>query len=110
MGDRVAVIVGTGCFVLLLAVGQMIIAPAARAAVPAFANEQHLGSYYGMYASIGGILVLPASTALGAIVDAVPDTATGRATPWLATAAVLVVGACLVLRVMAQRTVDPRRN
>jgi MFS family permease len=110
VGGRVAVIAGTACFVLLLAIGQMIIAPAARAAVPAFANEQHLGSYYGMYASIGGILVLPASTALGAIIDAVPDTATGRATPWLATASVLAVGACLVLRVMGRRAVGPRRN
>ena len=99
VGGRPAVLAGTAAFVLFLAVGQMIIGPAARAAIPTFANERHLGSYYGMYASIGGIMVLPASAGLGAIVDAVPDTAAGRSAPWLATAAVLVLAAGLVVRV-----------
>lgn len=96
-GGRPAVIAGTAAFVVFLALGQMIIGPAARAAIPTFANERHLGSYYGMYASIGGIMVLPASAGLGAIVDAVPDTAEGRAAPWIATAAVLALSACVVL-------------
>jgi MFS family permease len=109
-GGRPAVIAGTAAFVLLLAFGQMIIGPAARAAIPTFANERHLGSYYGMYASIGGIMVLPASAGLGAIVDAVPDTAVGRATPWLVTGAVLVLAAGLVLRVTGPRTVSPQRR
>jgi MFS family permease len=103
VGGRLAVIAGTAAFVLLLALGQMIIGPAARAAIPTFANERHLGSYYGMYASIGGILVLPASAGLGAIVDAVPDTAAGRAAPWLATAAVLFLAAGLVTRAAGGR-------
>ncbi|KQY09204.1 hypothetical protein ASD37_01675 [Mycobacterium sp. Root135] len=105
VGGRPAVLAGTAAFVLFLAVGQMIIGPAARAAIPTFANERHLGSYYGMYASIGGIMVLPASAGLGAIVDAVPDTAAGRSAPWLATAAVLVLAAGLVVRVGGRRPV-----
>ena len=102
-GGRLAALAGTAAFVLLMAVGQMIISPAARAAIPGFAKEQHLGSYYGMYASIGGILVLPASAGLGAVVDAVPDTSAGRAAPWLATALVVALAACLVPRVTKPR-------
>jgi hypothetical protein len=96
--------------VVLLALGQMIIAPAARAAIPGLADERHLGSYYGAYASIGGIAVLPASAALGALVDAVPDTAAGRAAPWLATTAVLVLAAGLIRRVAGLRTVRAPGN
>lgn len=103
VGGRPAVLAGTATFVLFLALGQMIIGPAARAAIPTFANERHLGSYYGMYASIGGIMVLPASAGLGAIVDAVPDTGAGRAAPWLVTAAVLVLAAGLVARTAGGR-------
>lgn len=99
VGGPPAVLAGTAAFVLFMALGQMIISPAARAAIPGLAGEQHLGSYYGMYASIGGILVLPASAALGAVVDAVPDTGAGRAAPWLATALVLPVAATLVQRI-----------
>lgn len=93
VGGRLAVIAGTTAFVVLLALGQMIIAPTARAAVPAFADERYLGAYYGMYASIGGILVLPAAAGLGAIIDAAPDSAAGRAAPWLALAFVLALAA-----------------
>lgn len=107
IGGRPAVLAGTAAFVLLLALGQMIISPAARAAIPGFAKEQHLGSYFGMYASVGGILVLPASAALGAVVDAVPDTAAGRATPWLATALVLTLAACLAPRVTGRPAPPP---
>lgn len=107
VGGRPAVIAGTAAFVLFLALGQMIIGPAARAAIPTFANERHLGSYYGMYASIGGVMVLPASAGLGAIVDAVPDTVPGRAAPWLATAIVLVLAAGLVVRAGGRRPMRP---
>ncbi|MGW0039927.1 hypothetical protein [Gordonia sp. NPDC003376] len=71
----------------------MITGPTARAAIPGFAREQHLGSYYGVYASIGGILVLPASAAVGAVVDAVPDTDLGRAAPWRLPAGLVLVAA-----------------
>lgn len=107
VGGRPAVLAGTAAFVLLMALGQMIISPAARAAIPGLAREQHLGSYYGMYASIGGILVLPASAALGAVVDAVPDTGAGRAAPWLTITLVLTLAACLVSRVVGKPSVAP---
>ena len=90
VGTPVAAIIGTTSFVLLLAVGQMIVGPAARATIPVLARERHLGSYYGVYASFGGLAVLPASALLGALVDVAGDSPLGRASGWLALAAVLL--------------------
>ncbi|WP_226995723.1 MFS transporter [Gordonia phthalatica] len=97
-----AVIAGTTGFVLLLAVGQMIIGPTARAAIPGLARERFLGSYYGVYASVGGVMVLPASSLLGIVVDAAPDSPLGRAAPWLVMVAVMLAAAT-VMRVAAHR-------
>jgi MFS family permease len=58
IGGPIAVISGTACFVVLLAFGQMITSPTARAAIPGLAGDRHLGSYYGTYASVGGLLAL----------------------------------------------------
>ncbi|WLP90696.1 MFS transporter [Gordonia sp. NB41Y] len=103
VGSRPATLIGALLFVLLLAMGQMITGPTARAAIPGFAREQHLGSYYGVYASIGGILVLPASAAVGAVVDAVPDTALGRAAPWGLLAGLVLVAAASLGPIMRRQ-------
>jgi MFS family permease len=83
-------------FVLLLALGQMIAMPQARDLVPRLAGERRLGSYYGFMASLGGMGVLIGSVALGALIDAAPNTGWGTAIPWLAAAAFPVAsGLCL---------------
>ncbi|MBM7368292.1 MFS transporter [Gordonia hydrophobica] len=104
VGGAVPVIIGTASFVLLMALGQMIASPTARAAVPVLAGERFLGSYYGVYASIAGMMVLPASSLLGIIVDAAGDTALGRAAPWLAMVAVMLCAATLMLAAKPRRT------
>ncbi|MDV7088819.1 MFS transporter, partial [Rhodococcus opacus] len=86
-------------FVLLLAFGQMIVMPQARDLVPRLAAERRLGSYYGFMASLGGIGVLIGSVALGAAIDAAPDTGWGAAIPWLAAAA-FPVASVLGLRIV----------
>lgn len=104
IGGAIPVIVGTGAFVLMMAVGQMIASPTARAAIPPLAGERFLGSYYGAYASVGGLMVLPASSLLGVLIDAVPDTGLGRAAPWLAMAVVMAVAAALMLSATPRRS------
>ncbi|MFD3745694.1 MFS transporter [Nocardia sp. NPDC058633] len=84
-------------FVLLLALGQMIVVPVARDLVGRIASERRLGSYYGLLASIGGLGVLVGSVLTGVLVDLMPSTGWGSAAPWCAVAVALLAGA-LVLR------------
>lgn len=81
---------GAIAFVLLFAAGQMVAMPAARDFIPRLAGERLLGSYYGLFASIGGVAVLVASAAVGAVVDLAPHEGWGLAVPWLAMAALLL--------------------
>jgi MFS family permease len=96
IGGPVAAVIGTSCFVVLLALGQMIVGPTARSTIPPLAHERHLGSYYGVHASLGGLLVLPAASLLGVLVDVLGDSPLARATPWLAMAALLIAAAVAV--------------
>ncbi|SFA59913.1 Major Facilitator Superfamily protein [Rhodococcoides kroppenstedtii] len=98
-------LIGPALFVVLLTLGQMIAMPFARDLVPVLAGDRTLGAYYGFLASAGGIGVLVGSAGLGAVVDAVPDTALGHAAPWLLGAA-LPLAAAAILRSVAVR-VDP---
>lgn len=93
---------GPALFVVLLTVGQMIAMPVARDLVPVLAGDRTLGSYYGFLASVGGIGVLLGSAALGAVLDAVPDTTVGRAVPWFVAAA-LPLAAAVMLRSVSAR-------
>ncbi len=95
-------LVPAALFVLLLALGQMIAMPQARDLVPRMAAERRLGSYYGFMASLGGIGVLIGSIALGAVIDASPDTGWGAAIPWLV-AALFPVASVVGLRVVLKR-------
>ena len=96
-------------FVLLLALGQMIAMPQARDLVPQLAAEQRLGSYYGFMASLGGIGVLVGSVALGAVIDAAPDTGWGAAIPWLVASA-FPVASVVGLRVVLAKTPSYETN
>ncbi len=95
-------LVPAALFVLLLALGQMIAMPQARDLVPLMAAERRLGSYYGFMASLGGIGVLIGSIALGAVIDASPDTGWGAAIPWLV-AALFPIASVVGLRVVLAR-------
>ncbi|MFF5564709.1 MFS transporter [Streptomyces sp. NPDC012623] len=73
-------------FVALLTLGQMLIAPAARAWLPDLAAPGRLGLYTGALSSASGLIVLAGSAATGALADA------GLPGPlvWLALAAIPV--------------------
>jgi MFS family permease len=73
-------------FVVLLTLGQMLVAPVARAWVPDLAEEGRLGLYTGALSSVSGLIVLAGSSATGALLD----TGLHPAVPWLVLAAVPV--------------------
>ncbi|WP_320784440.1 MFS transporter [Streptomyces sp. CRN 30] len=81
-------------FVVLLTLGQMLVAPAARAWVPDLAPEGRLGLYTGAMSSVSGLIVLVGSAATGSLLDSgLPP-----AVPWLALAAVPVLALVLLPR------------
>ncbi|NEC36170.1 MDR family MFS transporter, partial [Streptomyces rubrogriseus] len=71
-------------FVVLLTLGQMLVAPVARAWVPDLAEDGRLGLYTGALSSVSGIVVLAGSSATGLLLD----TGLPVAVPWLVLAAV----------------------
>ncbi|WP_439031160.1 MFS transporter [Gordonia terrae] len=103
IGGPIPVISGTAGFVVLLAFGQMITSPTARAAIPGLAGDRHLGSYYGTYASVGGLLVLPFASLIGLLMDTVGDGPAGRIAPWLTLAVVTAVAAVIMKTGLLQR-------
>lgn len=81
-------------FVVLLTLGQMLIAPVARAWVPDLAEDGRLGLYTGALSSLSGLIVLAGSAATGTLLDSpLPP-----AVPWLALAAVPAVAVALLPR------------
>ncbi|CCK26214.1 transport system permease [Streptomyces davaonensis JCM 4913] len=81
---RTAGLLPSAGFVVLLTLGQMLVAPAARAWVPDLADEGRLGLYTGALSSVSGLIVLLGSSASGALLNSgLPG-----AVPWLALAAV----------------------
>ncbi|MFJ4691114.1 MDR family MFS transporter [Streptomyces sp. NPDC088766] len=79
-------------FVVLLTLGQMLVAPAARAWVPDLAEEGRLGLYTGALSSVSGAIVLAGSAGAGALLDG----GLPAAVPWAVLAAV-PAGAVLLL-------------
>ncbi|MFD5595231.1 MDR family MFS transporter [Streptomyces griseorubiginosus] len=81
-------------FVVLLTLGQMLVAPAARAWVPDLAPEGRLGLYTGALSSVSGLIVLAGSSLTGSLLDSgLPP-----AVPWLVLAAVPVAAIALLPR------------
>ncbi|MFH9859339.1 MDR family MFS transporter [Streptomyces sp. NPDC017202] len=79
-------------FVVLLTLGQMLVAPAARAWLPDLAEEGRLGLYTGALSSVSGVIVLAGSAGTGVLLDGdLP-----AAVPWAVLAAV-PAGAVLLL-------------
>ncbi|MFI7870038.1 MDR family MFS transporter [Streptomyces salinarius] len=88
-------------FVVLLTLGQMLVAPVARAWVPDLAEEGRLGLYTGALSSVSGIVVLAGSSATGLLLDA----GLPAAVPWLVLAAVPLVAVGVLPR--GSRPVPP---
>jgi MFS family permease len=80
--------------VVLLTLGQVLIAPVARAWVPDLAEPGRLGLYTGALSSVSGLIVLLGSAATGTLLDA----GLPAAVPWLALAAVPVAAIGLLPR------------
>ena len=80
--------------VVLLTLGQMLIAPVARARVPDLAEPGRLGLYTGALSSVSGLIVLLGSAATGTLLD----TGLPAAVPWLVLAAVPVAATGLLPR------------
>ncbi|MFF8097450.1 MFS transporter [Streptomyces sp. NPDC016675] len=81
-------------FVVLLTLGQMLVAPVARAWVPDLAEDGRLGLYTGALSSVSGLIVLAGSSATGLLLD----TGLPAAVPWLVLAAVPLAAAGLLPR------------
>ncbi|MFI5856497.1 MFS transporter [Streptomyces parvulus] len=81
-------------FVGLLTLGQMLVAPVARAWVPDLAEDGRLGLYTGALSSVSGLIVLAGSSATGLLLD----TGLPAAVPWLVLAAVPLAAAGLLPR------------
>lgn len=80
--------------VVLLTLGQMLIAPVARAWVPDLAEPGRLGLYIGALSSVSGLIVLLGSAATGTLLD----TGLPVAVPWLVLAVVPVAAIGLLPR------------
>ncbi|WP_078491641.1 MDR family MFS transporter [Streptomyces yerevanensis] len=81
-------------FVVLLTLGQMLVAPAARAWVPDLAEDGRLGLYMGALSSVSGLIVLVGSAGTGSLLDVgLPP-----AVPWLVLAAIPVASVALLPR------------
>lgn len=81
-------------FVVLLTLGQLTVAPVARAWVPDLAEEGRLGLYTGALSSVSGLIVLLGSATSGRLLDS----SLPPAVPWLALAAVPVAAIGLLPR------------
>ncbi|ANS69260.1 transport system permease protein [Streptomyces lincolnensis] len=81
-------------FVVLLTLGQMLVAPVARAWVPDLAEEGRLGLYTGALSSVSGLIVLVGSSASGILLDS----GLPAAVPWLVLAAVPAAAVALLPR------------
>ncbi|WP_328827461.1 MFS transporter [Streptomyces sp. NBC_00252] len=81
-------------FVVLLTLGQMLVAPVARAWVPDLAEPGRLGLYTGALSSVSGLIVLVGSAATGTLLD----TGLPAAVPWLVLAAVPMAAVGLLPR------------
>ena len=89
-----AALLPAALLVVLLTLGQMLVAPVVRARVPDLAEDGRLGLYTGALSSVSGLIVLLGSAAAGTLLDAdLPP-----AVPWLALAAVPVAALAVLPR------------
>ena len=93
-GTGTAALLPAAGFVILLTLGQMLVAPVTRAWLPDLAENGRLGLYTGALSSVSGLVVLLGSAATGTLLDSgLPP-----AVPWLVLAAVPALAVGLVPR------------
>ncbi|BBR14834.1 MFS transporter [Klebsiella quasipneumoniae] len=73
----------SACFVTLLTLGQMLLAPSAKDLIPLFAEESTLGAHYGALATAGGGAVLAGNLLLGHLLDQALTPSPQAVYPWL---------------------------
>lgn len=78
---------------VLLTLGHLTVGPVALDLVPRFAGERAWGSYYGLLATCGGVVVLVLSVPLGAGYAAAQEPGPLAALPWAALAVLPLVSA-----------------
>lgn len=79
-----------------LALGHMMVVPLALALVQDFAGTRGAGSFFGLYSTCGGVVVLLGNLALGPFYAAAETPGPGAAVPWAAIAAASAVsGLCI---------------
>ncbi|WP_139308729.1 MFS transporter [Pantoea sp. 1.19] len=85
--------------VTLLTCGQMLLVPAAKDLVPAFAQPSTLGAHYGALATAGGCAVLIGNLLLGGVLDLALTPSGAAALPWLLLAAFPLASAVAMARI-----------
>ncbi|MFJ9879604.1 MFS transporter [[Kitasatospora] papulosa] len=95
--DGPAGLLPAATLVVLLTLGQMLLAPAARGLVPDLVDEDRLGLATGALSSVSGLAVLVGSAATGTLLD------TPGPVLWGVLAAVPLAGAALALTLSAGR-------
>ena len=83
-----AALAPAAAMVVLLSLGQVLAAPVVRDLVPRMAQEASVGAHYGVLASVGGLVVLVGSSAVGALLAPAGVSGPAASLPW-----VLLVGA-----------------
>ncbi|MEU1668694.1 MFS transporter [Streptomyces sparsogenes] len=89
-----AALLPSAALVVLLTLGQMLLAPAARAWVPDLADEGRLGLYTGALSSVSGLVVLAGSALTGSLLEA----GLPAAVPWLVLTALPAAAVALLPR------------
>lgn len=87
----------------LLTLGHLVLGPLVLSIVPRCAPERRWGSYYGLLATCGGLSVLVGNVLLGALYPLAATVSPAAIVPWLVLAALPVVPALLVPRLVPPR-------
>lgn len=107
--DSVAAgLVGVGLWVAALHLGQMLMVPPMRDTIGVLAGERHLGAHFGMLSTLGGLMTLVGSLAIGQIYDLVDAGTVAPSTPWWTLAVVVAAAAAGIWAAAARAAVRPR--
>ncbi|WP_299038711.1 MFS transporter [uncultured Pseudokineococcus sp.] len=78
-----AALAPAAALVVLLSLGQVLAAPVVRDLVPRMAQEASVGAHYGVLASVGGLVVLVGSSAVGALLAPAGVSGPAASLPWV---------------------------
>lgn len=92
-GSEIAQSAGLVVWVALLHLGQMLMVPPMRDTIGILAGERFLGAHFGMLNTLGGLLTLIGSVAVGQLFDVVDVGAIAPTVPWWVLAVAVAVAA-----------------